>query len=108
MQSRAGSQRTIDRFVCFNRPENRARVRGKRAVIAVPYEEEGPETAELLLAFFFEKSPAHLEMDLVGRVLAPGVGPRGAILEQEEVLAQAHDLGRGLARQSLSLPSLVA
>lgn len=96
----------IDRFVYFNCPENRARVRGKRAVIAVPYEEEGPETAELVVAFF-EKSLAYLEMDLVGQVLAPGVGPRGAILEQEEVLAQADDLGRRLARQSLSLPSLV-
>jgi multimeric flavodoxin WrbA len=90
----------IDRFVYFNCPENRAQVRGKRAVIAVPYEEEGPEAAELVVAFF-EKSLAYLEMDLVGQVLAPGVGPKGAILEQEEVLAQARDLGRRLAQGDL-------
>jgi multimeric flavodoxin WrbA len=89
----------IDRFVYFNCPENRPKVRGKRAVIAVPYEEEGSEAAELVVAFF-EKSLAYLEMDLVGQVLAPSVGPKGAILEQKEVLAQAGDLGRELAQQS--------
>jgi multimeric flavodoxin WrbA len=90
----------IDRFVYFNCQENRAQVRGKQAVIAVPYEEEGPEAAELVVAFF-EKALAYLEMDLVGQVLAPGVGPKGAILEHDELLAQAVDLGRGLARGNL-------
>jgi hypothetical protein len=69
----------------------------KRAIIAVPYEEQGPEAAELVVAFF-ERSLAYLEMDLVGQILAPGVGPRGAILEQDEVLLQAQDLGRRLAQ----------
>jgi multimeric flavodoxin WrbA len=90
----------IDRFVYFNCPENRAKVRGKRAVIAIPYEEEGPEAAELVVAFF-EKSLAYLEMDLVGQILAPGTGPKGAILEQEEVLIHARELGRRLAEGDL-------
>jgi hypothetical protein len=87
----------IDRFVYFNCPEHRARVRGKRAIIAVSYEEEGPEAAEPVVAYF-ERSLAYLEMNLVGQVLAPGVGRRGAILEREQLLAQARDLGQALAR----------
>jgi multimeric flavodoxin WrbA len=90
----------IDRFVYFNCPENRVKVRAKQAVIAVPYEEEGPEAAELVVAFF-ERSLTYLEMDLVGQVLAPGVGPKGAILEQEEVLIQAYDVGRRLTQGGL-------
>ncbi|MGD8968475.1 MAG: flavodoxin family protein [Anaerolineae bacterium] len=87
----------IDRFVYLNCSESRAQVRGKRAIIVVPYEEKGPEAAELLVAFF-ERSLAYLEMDLVGQILAPGVGRRGAILEREELLARARDLGGTLAR----------
>ncbi|MGD2147733.1 MAG: flavodoxin family protein [Anaerolineae bacterium] len=86
----------IDRFVYFNCPENRGKVRGKRAVIAVPYEDEGPEAAELVVAFF-ERTLAYLEMNLAGQVLAPGVGPKGAILEHEEILIEAYELGRRLA-----------
>jgi multimeric flavodoxin WrbA len=66
----------IDRFVFFNCPENRAEVRGKQAIIAAPYEEKGPEAAELLVEFF-ERSLAYLKMDLVGQILAPGAAPKG-------------------------------
>jgi multimeric flavodoxin WrbA len=90
----------IDRFVYFNCPENRGKVRGKPAAVAVPYEEEGPEAAELLVDFF-ERSLAYLEMDLVVQILAPGVGLKGAILEREDLLARARDLGRRLARGDL-------
>jgi multimeric flavodoxin WrbA len=38
----------IDRFVYFNCPENRDKIRGKRALLAVPFEEENPATADLL------------------------------------------------------------
>ncbi len=36
----------IDRFVFFNCPGNRAKVRGKKAVVAVPFEEEKAEAAQ--------------------------------------------------------------
>ena len=86
----------IDRFVYFNCPENREKIRGKSAVIAVPYEEESPETASLLEAFF-EKSFEYLEVNLVGRIIAPGVGEKGEILKRPEKLNEAFELGKSLS-----------
>ena len=40
----------IDRFVYFNCPEHRAQIEGRSAVLAVPFEEDNPETAALLIA----------------------------------------------------------
>ena len=42
----------IDRFVFFNCPENRTKIKGKKAVIAVPFEEENPDTARPVVEFF--------------------------------------------------------
>lgn len=89
----------VDRFVYFNCPKNHAKIKGKAAVIAVPYEEESAETAAPLVAFF-EKSFAYLEMRLVARTLVPGVGEKGAILKKDNVLAEAFALGQRLARGS--------
>jgi len=85
----------VDRFVYFNSPANRDKIRGKSAVIAVPFEEETCETAGLLLEFF-EKSLAYLEMKLVGKILVPGVSDKGDILQKPEILKQAHELGQSL------------
>jgi multimeric flavodoxin WrbA len=87
----------IDRFVYFNCPENRAKIRGKPAVLAVPFEEEDPEAAALLKAFF-EKSLLYLEMNLIGTILVPGVNRKGEILEKEAKLQEGYELGRKLAR----------
>jgi multimeric flavodoxin WrbA len=87
----------IDRFVYFNSPENRVKVRGKRAVIVVPCEEESFETAEPVVDFF-ERSLAYLEIDLVGTVIAPGVTKRGEVRQKEATLQEAYELGRRLAR----------
>jgi multimeric flavodoxin WrbA len=90
----------MDRFVYFNCPANRAKIRGKSAVIAVPFEEDNPETAALVAAFF-ERSLSYLEMKLVGKVLVPGVADKGQILDKPDSLKQAHDLGRTLGSGSL-------
>jgi len=90
----------IDRFVYFNCPENRDQIRGKRAVIAVPFEEEGEEAAELVVAFF-EKSLEYLEMELVGKVLVPGVARKGEIRGREQKLREGYELGKRLARDSI-------
>ena len=87
----------IDRFVYFNCPENRAKVRNKPAVTAVPYEEDSPEMADLLVAFF-EKSLRYLEMDLVGKILVAGTGRKGQILEKPERPQEACELGGRLAQ----------
>ena len=87
----------IDRFVYFNCPENRMKIRGKEAVLAVPYEEESPETAAPLITLF-EKSLQYLEMNLVGKVIVPGVSRKGDILGKQDRLQEAFDLGRKLAK----------
>jgi multimeric flavodoxin WrbA len=87
----------IDRLVYFNCPENRVKIRGKAAVIAVPYEEESPDTAAPLMALF-EKSFQYLEMNLVGKVIVPGVSRKGEILGKKDRLEEAFELGRKLAK----------
>ncbi|MGB7538574.1 MAG: flavodoxin family protein [Anaerolineales bacterium] len=89
----------IDRFVYFNCPANREMIRGKSAILAVPFEEENPETAALVTAFF-EKSLAYLEVNLIGSVIVPGMGRRGQILEQPARLAEAYELGKRSANAS--------
>jgi len=86
----------IDRFVYFNCPKNRAKIRGKAAVIAVPFEENNPQTASLLVKFF-EKTLRYLEMNLIGKILVPGVSRRGDISRKEDRLEDAFKLGRKLA-----------
>ena len=91
----------IDRLVYFNCPENRPKIRGKSAVLVVPFEEENPEAAELLLAMF-EKSLSYLEMTLAAQILVPGVTLRGEILNKKSVLDRAYEIGRGLASPAIS------
>lgn len=87
----------IDRFVYFNCPRNRAKIRGKSAVIAIPFEEEDPGTADLLVKFF-KKSLQYLEIKLIGKILVPGVGSRGDVLKKADRLEEAYELGKRLAR----------
>ena len=86
----------IDRLVYFNCPENRSKIRGKSAVIIVPFEDENPETARLVVEFF-EKTLVYLEMKLIGRLIVPGVGAKGDILKQPERLEESYKLGQRLA-----------
>jgi len=86
----------IDRFVYFNCPENREKIRGKSVVIAVPFEEDRPEVAAPVVAFF-EKCVAYLQMNLVGKVIVPGVTEKGEVLRKCTPLKEARELGRKLA-----------
>jgi multimeric flavodoxin WrbA len=83
----------IDRFVYFNCPENRPQVRGKSALLAVPFEEDSLQTADLVIGLF-EKSLAYLEMTLAGRIIVPGASRKGDVLAKTESLQQAYELGR--------------
>jgi len=87
----------LDRFVYFERPDSESKLKGKAAVIVAPFEDTDLETAAPLVTLF-EKSFKYLQMELAGKLLVPGVGPKGAVLEKPECLAEAHDLGRSLAR----------
>jgi len=86
----------LDRFVYFNCPENRPKIKGKQAILATPYEEKSDQTAAPLVAMF-EKSFRYLEMEFAGKILVPGVGERKDILKKEDALEQAHGLGAWLA-----------
>jgi multimeric flavodoxin WrbA len=83
----------LDRFVYFNCPENRPKVRGKSAALVVPFEDGDPDTARPLVEMF-EKSIAYLEMKLVGKLIVPGVGEKGTILAKPGSLREAYELGK--------------
>jgi multimeric flavodoxin WrbA len=85
----------IDRFVYFNCPENRAKIKNKSAALAVPFEEDNPETASVLIEFF-ERCFDYLEMKIVGRIIVPGVTHRGEILRKEDRLEESFLLGKSL------------
>jgi multimeric flavodoxin WrbA len=86
----------IDRFVYFNCPENRQKIKGLSAALAVPFEDDDIETAGGVVEFF-QKSLAYLEIKLLGQILVPGVGEKGAIRNKSQSLQQAYDLGLKLA-----------
>ena len=85
----------IDRLVYFNCPEHRERIRGKAVAIAVPFEEENPDTGAPLVDFF-ERCFHYLEMRLVARLLVPGVTRRGEVRSKADRLAEARAIGRRL------------
>ncbi|MGE5604750.1 MAG: flavodoxin family protein [Bacteroidota bacterium] len=85
----------IDRFVYFNIPENRKYVKGKSAVLVIPFEEEDWETVAPVISFF-EKSLGYLEMNLIDKIIVPGVSRRGEVLKQETILTKANELGHRL------------
>jgi multimeric flavodoxin WrbA len=89
----------IDRWVYFNCPVNRVHVRGKSVVIVIPYEEEGPEIVAPVVSFF-EKCCEYLEMNLFGKLIVPGVGRRGEVLEKESCMKEAFELGKRLVATS--------
>lgn len=86
----------IDRFVYFNCPENREKIKGKQAVIAVPFEEENPKTAALLVTFF-EKCFEYLQIELVAKLIVGGVTRKGDILKKRQRIMEAYALGKKLA-----------
>lgn len=86
----------IDRLVYFNCPENRKQIQGKKVIIAVPFEEENPETAAPLVTFF-EKCFEYLEWELVAKLIVGGVTKRGEIAQKKEMMIHAFELGKKLA-----------
>jgi multimeric flavodoxin WrbA len=86
----------IDRFVYFNCPENKVKIKGKDAVTIIPFEDDDLDTARPLVELF-EKSFEYLEMRLVGSVVVGGVGEKGDILKKPDRLNEAYELGKRLA-----------
>ena len=85
----------IDRMVYFNCPENRIKIKGKKAVVVIPYEEENPETVRPVVEFF-EKSLSYLELNIIKVLTAPGLSERGEIKDNPEYMDQAAKIGESL------------
>ncbi len=86
----------IDRFVYFNCATNRNKIRGKVAVIAVPFEDKTLETSNLIVDFF-DKSFHYLEMRLFEKILVPGVTKRGEVRDRKRIMDKCYRLGQRLA-----------
>ncbi len=83
----------IDRFVYFNCPENRVKIKNKKSILAIPFEEENPDTADLLIEFF-KRSLSYLEVDLIGTALAPGVARLGEVKKKKKYMDECYELGK--------------
>ena len=86
----------MDRFVYFNCPVNRKKIRNKVAVIAVPFEDTTHETAELVVDFF-ARSFEYLEMRMVDKILVPGVTKRGEVRKLNQIMNRCYKLGQRLS-----------
>jgi multimeric flavodoxin WrbA len=87
----------IDRMVYFNCPENRKKIKGKKAVLVVPFEEQNPATARLVKEFF-KKSLGYLDVKLIETLLVPGVTKRGEVKKKEDVMERAFLLGAKISQ----------
>ena len=85
----------LDRMVYFNCPEHRVLVRGKRAGVIVPHEEEDRTMADGVFEMF-RKSLAYLEMEFVQNLAVGGVTHRGEVAQRAPAVAAARELGREL------------
>jgi multimeric flavodoxin WrbA len=87
----------MDRFVYFNCEENRPKVRGKRAVLLVPFEDRDNGSAAPLVDMF-RMSMEYLEISLDQVVLVPGLEKKGAVADRPELMTSIMEAGRSLAR----------
>jgi multimeric flavodoxin WrbA len=83
----------LDRFVYFNGPQTRPMVKGKRAILVVPFEDTQLGTADPLVAIF-ERSLEYLEMELFAKLLVPGVTRRGEVKDKKGQMDRAYEIGR--------------
>lgn len=86
----------LDRFVYFNGPENRGKIKGKSAALVIPFEEDDPQAADLIIALF-KRSLTYLEMNLTGTVIAPGLQRKGQVVDNAAITAATLELGQKLA-----------
>jgi len=86
----------IDRLVYFNCPENRAKIKGKNALLIVPFEDDVLETAAPLIKMF-EKSCEYLEINLIEKLIVPGVTKKGEVLEKKDIVEKCLEIGKKIA-----------
>jgi len=89
----------LDRFVYFNCPTNRIKVKGKKALLLVPFEDTDLGTAGPLVDMF-QKSINYLEMELDRVILAPGLEKKGEVINDMVLMSSLHSAGRSLVVSS--------
>jgi multimeric flavodoxin WrbA len=82
----------LDRFFYTTSPNNISKIQGKSAVIVIPFQEKNPEIASPLV-HMFEKSFKYIKMDIVEKLIVPGVFKRGDVLKLKDVLEKAKEIG---------------
>lgn len=87
----------LDRFVYFNCPKNRVKIKRKEALLVVPFEEEHSETAELLIQMF-QRSFDYMGVPIIGTVLAPGIDKRGEVGQKGDIMKTCHELGKKIGK----------
>ncbi|SMD15851.1 flavodoxin family protein [Sporomusa malonica] len=85
----------LDRFVYFNCLENRSKIKNKSVALVIPFEEDDPKTAELIITLF-ERSFNYLDMHLTGTVIAPGLLHKGQVLKNSVIMQSTLELGKKL------------
>ncbi len=89
----------IDRLVYFCSAKNEDKIKGKEAVLALAFAGDDPGDANPLLKML-TMSVRYLGMKIKGKILAPGVGEKGAIKKKKRKLKEALNLGRSIGKHS--------
>jgi multimeric flavodoxin WrbA len=88
----------MDRFVYYNCDAHRPEIRGKKAVLTIPFEEENENTAALVVDFF-QRSLQFLQMPLLGQIIAGGMLQKGQAKKDKELMVKAFTLGQRLVTE---------
>jgi len=70
-------------------------IKGKHAILVIPFEDESLTTADLVIEMF-KRSLDYLEMDVIESIVVPGVNRRGDVLKKTEILKKCRELGSRL------------
>jgi len=89
----------IDRLVYFCCPKNEDKIKGKKVVLAIVFAGSDASDATPLLKML-TMTTDYLGMKLKGKILAPGVGEKGAINRKKRKLKEAFNLGRLIGKHS--------
>ncbi|MDH5174301.1 MAG: flavodoxin family protein [Elusimicrobiota bacterium] len=87
----------IDRLVYFCSAKNEDKIKGKEVVLALAFAGDDSRDAAPLLKML-TMTTDYLGMKLKGKILAPGVGEKGAIRKKKRKLKEAFNLGRSIGK----------
>jgi len=84
----------LDRWYSqVQRPEDKARFKGKKIILVCPMGDDDPKTARNVVGMMEDVSD-YLKTDLLATILAPGASNQGDVRKMEDVLNAARRAGR--------------